>query len=160
MDNTTTFTLSVLKCSYIVGLPEQVFHFSDFSEYMLTGIKIGLIAAIHTMDIGSHCLQYLFNPKVFCQIDGTKTAIICNSSNVRGKFSLKKIEVSALRLFPVTNKRSAFHPNLILATNIPIMLWDGTDWEKDDSEAVTGSVLTNFFPIYFGQTVVYGNLHI
>ena len=91
--------------------------------------------------------------------DGTKTAIVGNSSNFRGELSYKKIEVSALHLFPVTNRRSAFHPTLALASNIPIALWDGTVWDKDDFEPIVGTVLTSFFPIYFGQTVVYGDLH-
>ncbi len=76
------------------------------------------------------------------------------------KFSLKKIEIDALRQFAVTNKRSTFHPTLVLGSNIPIVLREGTIWDKDNLEPVTGSVLTSFFPIYFGQTVVYGDIRI
>jgi hypothetical protein len=167
MDTATTFTASLPKRPDIVGSPEQVIRFKNFTQAMISGIENGFIAAIGTIDIGSHCLHYLFNPKLFRQFDGTVTAIIGNASDARGEFSLKKIDVDALRLFPVVNLRSAFHPSLVLGNDIPTSLLDATKYEvkMDDKgqeippmEPVTGSVLPIFFPIYFGQTVVYGDI--
>ncbi len=90
MDTTTTFTSSLPKWPDIVRSPEQVFRFDNVAQSMISGIENNFIAAIGTMDVGSHCLQYLFNPKVYRQIDGTIKAIISNASDVRGEFSLKK----------------------------------------------------------------------
>ncbi len=64
--------------------------------------------------------------------------------------------MSSFRLFPVVNLRSQFHNSLALGNDIPLNLRDAT-WVKDAEESVAGCVLPTFFPVYFGQDIVYGD---
>jgi len=152
----TTFTASLPRRPDITGSAEQVFRFENFRTAFISGIEAGTIAAIGTIDLGSECLQYLFNLKIHRKLDGTVSDIIGNSSNTVGEFSLRKVEISSLRLFPVVNLRSQFHASLTLGNDIPLQLRDAT-WVKDAEEPVAGCVLPNFFPVYFGQDIVYGD---
>lgn len=153
-----TFTLSLPKRPDIVGSPDQVFRMDDFLSTLVTGIEKGMIAAIGTIDLGSSCLQYLFNLKIFHKLDGTVAAIIGNSSDMVGEFSLRKVDVASIRLFPVVGKRSRFQDSLILGEVLPADLLTDTAWSKEETEPIVASVLPNFFPIYFGQQVVYGDI--
>lgn len=83
-----TFTSSLPGRPDITGSPEQVYLYDNFRSAFISGIDNGTIAAIGTIDLGSSCLQYLFNLKVHRKLDGTITDIIGNSSNTTGEFSL------------------------------------------------------------------------
>lgn len=152
----TTFTSSLPRRPDITGSPDQVFQYGNFRAAFVAGIENGTIAAIGTIDLGSNCLQYLFNLKVHKKLDGTISEIIGNSSNTIGEFSLRKVEISSFRLFPVINLRSKFPESLTLCEDIPQALRVST-WLENSEESVAGSVLPNFFPVYFGQDIVYGD---
>lgn len=152
-----TFTSSLPRRPDITGSPEQVFRYDNFRTALVSGIENGIIAAIGTIDLGSSCFQYLFNPTVHRRLDGTISAILGNSSNTIGEFSIRKVDMAAFRLFPVVNLRSAFPASVVLGANIPSML-RGDTWMATQEEPVAGCVLPNFFPVYFGQEVVYGDV--
>ena len=142
-----TFTSSLPCRPDITGSPEQVFLYDNFRSAFISGIESGTIAAIGTIDLGSSCLQYLFNLKVHRKLDGTISAIISNSSNTVGEFSLRKVEMASFRLFPVIDLRSNFPASLVLGADIPPNLRTDT-WMATQADPVAGCVLPNFFPIY------------
>ena len=75
MDNSATFTLS-LQHPDIIGCLSKCF-VSMIS--LTTSLAVSkTVDAMGTINVGSHCNQYLISPKVFSQIDGTNTAIIGN----------------------------------------------------------------------------------
>ena len=152
-----TFTSTLPLRPDITGSPEQVFRYENFLSAFISGIDNGMIAAIGTIDLGSRCLQYLFNLKIHRRLDGTVAAIIGNSSNTVGEFTLRKVDLSSFRLFPVVGLRSSFPASMILGADIPANLRTDT-WLAAEEEPVAGSVLPNFFPIYFGQDIVYGDI--
>jgi hypothetical protein len=95
-----TFTSSLPRRPDITGSPEQVFRYDNFRTALVSGIENGIIAAIGTIDLGSSCFQYLFNPTVHRRLDGTIAAILGNSSNSIGEFSIRKVDMAAFCLFP------------------------------------------------------------
>ena len=152
----STFTSSLPRRPDIIGSPDQVFLFDNFRSALINGIQHGTIAAIGTIDMGSNCFQYLFNLKVHKKLDGTVSAIIGNSSNIAGEFSLRKVDVCSIRLFPVVNLRTTFQDSLVTGADFPATLLADT-WVASTAEPIAGTVLPNFFPVYFGQEVVYGD---
>ena len=152
----STFTSSLPRRPDITGSPDQVFRFTNFRSALIDGIQNGTIAAIGTIDMGSNCLQYLFNIKVHKRLDGMVSAFIGNLSDVVSEFSLQKVDVGSLRLFPVVNLHLTFQDSLVLGADFPGDLLLDT-WVAAEPGAVAGTVLPNFFPIYFGQEVVYGD---
>lgn len=152
-----TFTASLPRRPDITGAPEQVFRYDNFLTALIAGIDNGVIAAIGTIDLGSSCLQYLFNLKIHRRLDGTPSAIIGNSSDTIGEFSLRKVDISSFRLFPIVGTRSTFPASLTLGVDIPANLRANT-WLAAEVDPVAGTVLPNFFPVYFGQEIVYGDI--
>ena len=86
----------------ITGEPDQVFKFDNFLEYLLGGIKANTISAIGTHNAGSMCIQYLYALQVHYDLSGTPLAIIGNSSNKKGEFSLIKIDMASFHLFALS----------------------------------------------------------
>ncbi len=95
----TTYTASFPKRPNITGAPDQVFQFNNFLEHLTGCIKANTISAIRTINPGSLCTQYLYAPHHF-NLAGKPITFIGNSSNKMGEFSLIKIDVTSIRLFP------------------------------------------------------------
>ena len=62
----------------------------------------------------------------------------------------------SFHLFLVINHHATFQESLVLGADIPPSLWTGT-WLAESDESVAGCALPNFFPVYFGEEVVYGD---
>ncbi len=95
-----TYTASFSKRPDITGAPDQVFKFDNFLDFLIKGIKANTISAIRTINPESLCTQYLYAPQIHFNLAGEPIAFIGNLSNKTGKFSLIKIDVTSIRLFP------------------------------------------------------------
>ena len=141
----------------IDGSPEQVFKYDTFHRSFVDGITNGAIAALGTVNIGSSCLQYIFDPVIYKNLDGKVIAIIGNASNSIGEFSLVRVETYSLRYFAVINERAKLHQSLTIGEDLsaellaPTTVWDG-------KTGIAAAALPNFFPLYYGQEPVYGDL--
>jgi hypothetical protein len=96
----TAYTASFPKRPDIMGAPDQVFKFNNFLDCLIRGIKANTISAIGTINPGSLCTQYLYAPQIHFNLAGEPIAFIGNLSNKMGKFSLIKIDLTSIRLFP------------------------------------------------------------
>jgi hypothetical protein len=67
-------------------------------DHLIGGIRAGTIAAIGTLSPGLLNLQYLYAPKLHCNLSGTLVAIIGNCSNKLGEFTMIKINVASICL--------------------------------------------------------------
>ena len=158
VDTTTYYTDSYPLRPDITGAPDQVFKFDNFLEHLLGGIKANTISAIGTLNAGSMCLQYLYAPQVHYDLSGTPLAIIGNSSNKKGEFSLIKIDMASFRLFAFVEAKSIIDQNLTHGDEIPTnYLSDTQDW-KDFTDPLVGVLLPNFFFLYFGQKLPQGDV--
>ncbi len=83
-----------------MGAPDQVFQVNNLLERLIGGIKANTISAIGTINPGSLCTQYLYAPQIHFNLAGKPIAVIGNLSNKMGKFSLTKIDITSIRLFP------------------------------------------------------------
>jgi hypothetical protein len=70
----TTYTASFPKRPDITGAPDQVFHFNNFLERLIGGIKAKTIFAIGTINPGSLCTQYLYAPQIHFNLAGKPIA--------------------------------------------------------------------------------------
>ncbi len=96
----TTDMASFPKRPDITGAPDQVFKFDNFLDCLIGGIKGNTISAIGTINPGSLCTQYLYAPQIHFNLAGNPIAFIGNPSNKMGEFSLIKIDVLSICLFP------------------------------------------------------------
>jgi hypothetical protein len=105
----TTYMASFLKRPDITGAPNQVLQFNNFFlEHLIGGIKANTISAIGTINPGSLCTQYLYAPQIHFNLAGKPIAFIGNSSNKMGEFSLIKIDVTSIRLFPYIKDKANY----------------------------------------------------
>ena len=107
--------------------------------------------------MGSAYIQYIFNPKVHRDLQGRPTTIVGNASDTVGEYTLLRVDISCLRSFAVIDKRSAFNKEYNLGEDIPSSFLSRTAW-KDVTVPIAATLLPNFFPIYFGQKLVHGDL--
>ncbi|KAL7433446.1 hypothetical protein ACHAXH_004340 [Discostella pseudostelligera] len=70
---------------------------------------------------------------------------------------LSEIRPILLASLALVNLRSAFPVSLVLCADIPPNLRIDT-WLATSEEPIVGCVLPNFFPVYFGQNIVYGDI--
>jgi hypothetical protein len=96
----TTYMASFPKRPDITGAPDQVFKFDNFSDRLIGGIKANTISTIGTINPGSLCNQFLYAPQIHFNLAGEPIAFIGNLSNKMGEFSLIKIGIRPIHLFP------------------------------------------------------------
>jgi hypothetical protein len=74
-----------------------------------------------------------------------------------GEFSLIKINVTSICLFPYIKDKATMETNLNHGDDMPMDLLSKTDW-KDFEEPIVGTLIPNFFITYFGQVLPHGNI--
>ncbi len=121
MSNTiaTSYTTSIPKRPDLTGKPDQVFQFENFMDHLIRGIRAGTITALGTVVPGSLSLQYLYAPKLHCNLSGKPIPIIGNCSNKPGKFTMIKIDVASIRAFPLFKDKTIMDAALSHGKDIP-----------------------------------------
>jgi hypothetical protein len=158
IDTTRYYTDSYPQHPDIMGVPDQVFEFDNSLEYLLGDIRANTISTIGTLNAGSMCIQYLYAPQVNYDLSGTPLAIIGNSSNKKGEFSLIKIDMASFRLFAFVDAKSSIDQNLTHGNKIPAKYLSDTQNWKDFTDALIGALLQNFFFLYFEQKLPQGDI--
>jgi hypothetical protein len=153
----TTYMASFPKRPDIMGAPDQVFQFNNFLEHLIGGIKANTISAIGTINPGSLCTQYLYAPQIHFNLAGKPIAFIGNSSNKMGKFSLIKIDITSICLFPYIKNKATMDVCLNHGDDLPKESLSKTNW-NDFEEPIVGTLIPNFFITYFGQDLPHGNI--
>jgi hypothetical protein len=154
----TTYMASYPKRNDITGAPNQVFKFDNFLTHLIGGIKAA-IAAIGTINPGSLCLQYLYDPQIYYNLSGEPIAFIGNSSNKKGKFSIIKINVKSIRAFAYIKDKATWDTNLTRGDDIPKEFLTNIIWKDLDKPLIVGNLIPNFVITYFGQDVPYGDIN-
>ena len=91
-------------------------------------------------------------------MSGTPLAIVGNSSNKKGKFSLIKVDIASFRLFPFIDAKATFDQHLSHGDDIPSdKLSETEDW-KDFTDPIVGTLVPNFFILYFGKKLPQGDV--
>ncbi len=111
---------------------------------MIGGIKANTISTIGTINSGSLCTQYIYAPQIHFNLAGKPIAFIRNSSNKMGKFSLIKIDITSICLFPYIKDEATLDVSLNHGDNLPKELLSETDW-NDFKEPIVGTLIPNFF---------------
>ncbi len=117
---------------------------------MIGGIKANTISAIRTINPGSLCTQYLYAPQIHFNLAGKPIAFIGNLSNKMGEFSLIKIDVRSICLFPYIKDKATIGNSLNHRDDLPKESLSKTDW-NDFKEPIIGTLILNFLITYFGQ---------
>ncbi len=151
----TTYTASFPKRPDITGAPDQVFKLDNFLDHLIGGIKANTIFAIKTINPGSLCTQFCYAPQIHFNLAGEPIAIIGNSSNKMGEFSLIKIDVTSIHLFPYITEIVTMDASLNHDDDLPAELLSKTNW-KDFKELIVGTLIPNFFITYFQQVLPHG----
>lgn len=153
---TPTFTSTMAKRADVTGAPDQVYLQPSMVEFLVNGIRNKTVAGIGTIDNDTE-LKYIFNLQLHTSLDGTPLSIIGNASNIKYEFSLSKVNIEAIRYFTHVKLRNQFYPGQVLGTDdLTPALLAGTAWNNDTGLAA--SIMPNFFPVYYGQDPVYGEL--
>ncbi len=128
----TFYTKSLTKRLDITGTNDQAFcHKKNFLNYLVGAIKAKTMAAIGMFAPGNLLIQYLCAPKVHTDLAGKPLAIVGNTSNKFGEFSLAMIPLSSVKMFiSIVQKDDDVHLlNLIEHGNdIPNNLRKDTKW--------------------------------
>jgi hypothetical protein len=127
-------------------------------EHLIGGIKANTISTIGTINPGSLCTQYLYAPQIHFNLAGEPIAFIGNLSNKMGKFSLIKIDVTSIRLFPYIKDKATMDVSLNRGYDFAKEMLAKTNW-NDFEEPMVGTLIPNFFITYFGQDLPpHGNI--
>jgi hypothetical protein len=153
----TTYTVSFPKRPNIMGAPDQVFKFDNFLDCLIGGIKANTISAIGTINPGSLCTHYLYAPQIHFNLADKLIAFIGNSSNKMSEFSLIKINVTSIHLFPYIKDKATMDANLNHGDDLPKESLSETNW-NDFKEPIVGTLIPNFFITYFGKDLPHGNI--
>jgi hypothetical protein len=153
----TTYMASFPKRPDITGALDQVFQFNNFLEHLIGGIKANTISAIRTINPGSLCTQYLYALQIHFNLAGKPIAFIGNSSNKMGEFSLIKIDVTSICLFPYIKDKATMDVSLNHGDDLPKESLSKTGW-NDFEEPIIGTLIPNFFITYFGQDLPHGDI--
>jgi hypothetical protein len=145
----TTYMATFPKRSNITGAPDKVFQFNIFLKRLIGGIKTNTISAIGAINPGSLCTQYLYAPQIHFNLAGEPIAFIGNLSNKMGKFSLIKMDVTSICLFPYIKDKATMDVSLNHGDNLPKKSLSETNW-NDFEEPIVGTLIPNFFITYFG----------
>ncbi len=124
----TIYMASFPKRPNITGAPNQVFQFNDLLERLIGGIKANTISAIGTINPGSLCTQYLYAPQIHFNLAGKPIAFIGNSFNKMGEFSLIKIDIMSICLFPYIKDKVTMEVSLNHGDDLPKESLSETDW--------------------------------
>jgi hypothetical protein len=155
----TLYTKSLTKRPDIMGTKDQAFgHKKNFLNYLVGAIKAKTVAAIGMVSPGNLLVQYLYGPKVHTDLAGKPLAIVGNTSNKLGEFSLGMLPLSTVKMFiSILGKGGDVNTlNLIEhGDDIPDEFRKDTSW-YNTAETHVGMVLPNIFLIYFGQDIPYG----
>ena len=96
----TLYTKLLPKRPDISGTKDQAFgHKSKFLNYVVGAINAKTVAAIEVISLGNLLVQYLCGPKIHTDLAGKPLAIIRNSSNKIGNFSLVMIPLLSVKMF-------------------------------------------------------------
>ncbi len=153
----TTYKTSFPKRPNITGAPDQVFKFDNFLDCLIRGIKANTISTIGAIKLGSLCNQFLYAPQIHFNLAGNPIAFIGNSSNKMGEFSLIKINVTFICLFPYIKDKATMDAKLNHGDDMATDWLIKTDW-KDFKESIVGTLIPNFFITYFGQVLPHGDI--
>ncbi len=123
----TTYTASFPKRLDITGAPNQVFQFNNFLDCLIGGIKANTISAIGTINLGSLCIQYLYAPQIQFNLASEPIAFIGNLSNKMGEFSLIKMDIPSICLFPYIKYKVTIDLSLNHGDDLPKELLSKTD---------------------------------
>ena len=115
----TTFIASKTKRANVMGAPEQVFKTNDVDHFLINDIENGVITAIKTINMGSHCLQYLFSLVIYKDLNGKPKPNVDNASNESGEFSLLKVDLISICRFISIDKHDDINPSLSLGEMLP-----------------------------------------
>jgi hypothetical protein len=156
------FTQSFPKRADITGSPVQAYNMMNkkYFEYILGGIVAGTIVALGTIAPGSMNFHYLFAPQIHHDLGGKPLEIVDNLSNKLGKFSCVYISLDSFKLFPFVEAAGSMNKLLAHTEVDPLesdLLVHTKDW-KDMTDPVRGTLLPNFFVIYFGQVFPQGSI--
>jgi hypothetical protein len=124
----TTYLASFPKRPDITGAPNQVFKFDNFLDRLIGGIKANTIFAIGTINPGSLCTQYLYAPQIHFNLASEPIAFIGNLSNKMGEFSLIKIDVTFICLFPYIKDKATMDDSINHGDDLPKESLSKTDW--------------------------------
>jgi hypothetical protein len=153
----TTYMASFPKRPIITGAPDQVFQLNNFLDCLIGCTKANTISAIGTINPGSLCTQYLYAPQIHFNLAGKPIAFIGNLSNKMGEFSLIKIDITYIRLFPYIKDNATMDVSLNHGDDLPKELLSETNW-NDFKEPIVGTLIPNFFITYFGQNLPHGDI--
>jgi hypothetical protein len=95
-------------------------------------------------------------PQIYFNLAGKPIAFIGNLSNKMGEFSLIKINVMSIRLFPCIKDKAIMDDSLNHGDDLPAELLFKTNW-KYFKEPIVGTLIPNFFITYFGQDLPHGD---
>jgi hypothetical protein len=123
----TTYMASFPKRPNITGAPDQVFKFDNFLYRLTGGIKANTISTIGTINPESSCTQYLYAPQIHFNLAGNPIAFIGNLSNKMGKFSLIKMDVPSICLFPYIKDKATMDDSLNHGDDLPKELLSKTN---------------------------------
>ncbi len=123
----TTYMASFPKRPDIMGAPNQVFKFDNILDCLIGGIKANTISAIGTINPGSPCTQFLCAPQIHFNLAGKPIAFIGNSSNKTGEFSLIKINLTSIQLFPYIKDKATMYDSLNHGDDLPAALLSKTN---------------------------------
>jgi hypothetical protein len=140
-----------------MGAPNQVFEFNNFLDCLIGGIEANTISAIGTINPGSLCTQFIYAPQIHFNLAGKPIAFIGNLSNKMGEFSLIKINVTSICLFPYIKDKATMVASLNHGDDLPAELISKNDW-KDFEEPIVGTLIPTFFITYFGQVLPHSNI--
>ncbi len=115
----TTYMASFPIRPDIMGAPGQVFKFNNFLDRLIGGIKANTIFAIGTINPGSLCTQFLYALQIHFNLAGEPIAFIGNLSNKMGEFSLIKIDITSIRLFPCIKDKASMVGSLNHGDDLP-----------------------------------------
>ena len=153
----TSYTTSIPKRPDLTGKPKQVFKFDNFMDHLIGGIRAETIAALGTVVPGSLSLQYLHTPQLHCNLSGKPVAIVGNGSNNPGEFTMIKIDVASIRVFPLFKDKKTMDAVLNHGKDIPSDYLVNTDWSSFE-DPIVGTLVPNFFIVYFGQDLPHGSI--
>jgi hypothetical protein len=126
-------------------------------DHLIGGIKANTISAIGTINTGTLRTQFLYAPQIHFNLAGNPIALIGNPSNKMCKFSLIKIDVTSVCLFPYIKDKATMDANLNHGDDMPADWLSKTNW-KDFNNFIVGTLIPNFFITYFGQVLPHGDI--
>jgi hypothetical protein len=74
-----------------------------------------------------------------------------------GEFSLIKIDVTSIQLFPYIKDKATMDISLNHGDDLPKESLSKTDWNNFE-EPIVGTLIPNFFITYFGQDLPHGDI--